>query len=225
LNPILAESAPSRGALLYFCKDKKSERFSAQGGASLSRVGNFFGGGKVENNLVWIDMEMTGLDPSRDHVLEIALLVTDSHLNLIEEGPNLAVFQPDEVLQGMDDWNKSHHGASGLIDRVRASQDSVRSAEEKALAFAARFCHPKSSPLCGNSVWQDRRFLDRHMPELNRFFHYRIIDVSSIKELVLRWYPQLAPFKKKEQHLALADIRESVEELRYYRAHCFLPSA
>lgn len=179
----------------------------------------------MENNLVWIDMEMTGLNPLTDHILEIALLVTDTHLNLVEEGPNLAVHQPEEILQGMDDWNRSHHGASGLIDRVRASTETVRSAEEKALAFAARFCAPKTAPLCGNSVWQDRRFLDRHMPELNRFFHYRIIDVSSIKELALRWYPPLPPFKKKEQHLALADIRESLEELRYYRTHCFQPVA
>jgi oligoribonuclease len=179
----------------------------------------------MDNNLVWIDMEMTGLDPARDHILEIALLVTDSNLNLIEEGPNLAVFQPEEILRGMDEWNTTHHGQSGLIDRVKASTESVRSAEEKALAFAARFCQPKTSPLCGNSVWQDRRFLDRHMSELNRFFHYRIIDVSSVKELALRWYPNVAAFKKKEQHLALADIRESVEELRYYRTHCFLPTA
>src|SRR4051812_929006 len=146
----------------------------------------------MDNNLVWIDMEMTGLDPARDHILEIALLVTDSNLNLIEEGPNLAVFQPEEILRGMDEWNTTHHGQSGLIDRVKASTESVRSAEEKALAFAARFCQPKTSPLCGNSVWQDRRFLDRHMSELNRFFHYRIIDVSSVKELALRWYPNVA---------------------------------
>lgn len=167
-------------------------------------------------------MEMTGLDPNRDHILEIAVLVTDSQLNIIAEGPNLAVFQPEDVLKGMDEWNQTHHGKSGLLDRVRASTESVQSAEEKTLAFCALHTKPKASPLCGNSVWQDRRFLDRHMPALNGFFHYRIIDVSSVKELALRWYPQLAPFKKSESHLALADIRESVGELRHYREHCFL---
>jgi oligoribonuclease len=175
----------------------------------------------VDNSLVWIDMEMTGLDPYRDRVLEIAVLVTDTALNLVAEGPNLAIHQDEDVLSGMDDWNKTHHGQSGLLDRVRASTESVRSAEEKVLAFCAGHVAPGKSPLCGNSVWQDRRFLDRHMPELNRFFHYRIIDVSTVKELAQRWYPDLPPFKKAESHLALADIRESVCELRYYREHCF----
>lgn len=175
----------------------------------------------MENNLIWIDMEMTGLEPLKDRILEIAVLVTDTQLNVLEEGPNLAVFQPEEVLQGMDDWNKTHHGASGLLDRVRASEDSTATAEEKVLAFCARHVKPKTSPLCGNSIWQDRRFLNRHMPSLNGFFHYRIIDVSTVKELALRWYPALAPFKKAESHLALSDIRESVGELRYYREHCF----
>lgn len=175
----------------------------------------------MDNNLVWIDMEMTGLDPYRDRILEIAVLVTDTRLNPVAEGPNLAIRQDEEVLAAMDDWNKTHHGRSGLLDRVRASTESVRSAEEKVLAFCAAHVEPGKSPLCGNSVWQDRRFLDRHMPELNRFFHYRIIDVSTVKELALRWYPDLPPFKKSEAHLALADIRESVGELRYYREHCF----
>ena len=176
----------------------------------------------MDNNLIWIDMEMTGLDPNRDQILEIAVLVTDSQLNVLAEGPNLAVFQPEEVLKGMDEWNQTHHSQSGLLDRVRASSESVKSAEEKALAFCALHIKPRAAPLCGNSVWQDRRFLDKHMPALNTFFHYRIIDVSSVKELALRWYPQLAPFKKSEAHLALADIRESVAELRYYRENCFL---
>jgi oligoribonuclease len=166
-------------------------------------------------------MEMTGLDPYRDRILEIAVLVTDTALNLLAEGPNLAIRQDEEILSAMDDWNKTHHGQSGLLDRVRASTESVRSAEEKVLAFCAAHVLPGKSPLCGNSVWQDRRFLDRHMPELNRFFHYRIIDVSTVKELAQRWYPGLPPFKKSEAHLALADIRESVGELRYYREHCF----
>jgi oligoribonuclease len=179
----------------------------------------------VENNLIWVDMEMTGLDSGRDQILEIATLVTDTELNIIAEGPNLAIFQPEEVLKGMDEWNQTHHGQSGLLDRVRASTETIQSAERKTLDFVAGFSKPKTSPLCGNSVWQDRRFLDRLMPDLNRFFHYRIIDVSSVKELAMRWYPQLPPIKKKETHLALADIRESVEELRYYRRSFFLPAA
>jgi oligoribonuclease len=178
----------------------------------------------VENNLIWVDMEMTGLDPVKDRILEIATLVTDKELNIVAEGPNLAIFQPAEVLQGMDEWNQTHHGQSGLLDRVRASGESLESAEQKTLAFVAAHCKPRGSPLCGNSVWQDRRFLDRYMPALNQFFHYRIIDVSSIKELAARWYPQLPPIKKKESHLALADIRESVEELKYYRRSFFLPA-
>ena len=179
----------------------------------------------MENNLVWVDMEMTGLNPLQDQILEIATLITDSELNIIAEGPNLAVFQPEEVLARMDDWNQSHHGGSGLLDRVRASSESVASAEKKTLAFVALHCKAKTSPLCGNSVWQDRRFLDRLMPDLNNHFHYRIIDVSSIKELARRWYPNLPPLAKKETHLALADIRESLEELRYYRRSFFLPNS
>ncbi len=176
----------------------------------------------MENNLVWVDMEMTGLDPLKDQILEIATLVTDSELNIIAEGPNLAVHQPEAVLSLMDEWNQSHHGSSGLLDRVRASAETVASAEKKTLEFVALHCKAKTSPLCGNSVWQDRRFLDRLMPDLNKYFHYRIIDVSSIKELARRWYPNLPPLAKKETHLALADIRESLEELRYYRRSFFL---
>ncbi len=166
---------------------------------------------------------MTGLDSQKDQILEIATLVTDSNLNILAEGPNLAIFQPDDVLAGMDDWNQSHHGQSGLIARVKASQETLQSAEEKTLAFVSMYTKPKSSPLCGNSIWQDRRFLDRLMPNLNGYFHYRIIDVSTVKELALRWYPQIPPYKKAEQHLALADIRESVGELRHYRTSCFIP--
>lgn len=166
-------------------------------------------------------MEMTGLDPDRDRILEIAVLVTNDQLDILAEGPNLAVFQPEEVLAGMDEWNQTHHGRSGLLDRVRASRESVQSAEEQVLAFCAQHVPPRKSPLCGNSVWQDRRFLRLHMPALDAFFHYRIIDVSTIKELSLRWYPQFPPFKKAESHLALADIRESVAELRHYRENCF----
>ncbi len=178
----------------------------------------------MDGNLVWVDMEMTGLDSQRDQILEIATLITDSQLNILAEGPNLAIHQPEEVLNGMDEWNQTHHGKSGLIGRVRASTETLQSAEEKTLAFVLGFCKVKSSPLCGNSVWQDRRFLDHYMPELNAYFHYRIIDVSSVKELVHRWYPNIPPLKKAESHQALADIRESVEELRYYRRNCFIAS-
>jgi oligoribonuclease len=183
----------------------------------------------VENgqigNLIWIDMEMTGLDPTRDQILEIASLVTDAELNVLAEGPNLAIRQPEEVLAAMDEWNRTHHGQSGLLDRVRASQETLETAERQTLDFLARWCPPRTSPLCGNSVCQDRRFISRLMPALDRFLHYRHVDVSTIKELVLRWYPGIPPVKKKECHLALADIRESVEELRQYRRQVFLPPA
>lgn len=178
---------------------------------------------KQAGNLVWCDLEMTGLDPSTDLILEIATLVTDAHLNILAEGPNLAIRQPEETLAAMDDWNKTHHGQSGLLDRVRASEDTIETAERKTLEFLSAWVPAKTSPLCGNSVCQDRRFIDRFMPGLKSFLHYRLIDVSTIKELALRWYPQLPPVKKKETHLALADIRESVEELRRYRASVFLP--
>ncbi len=170
-------------------------------------------------------MEMTGLDASRDQILEIASLVTDSDLNVLAEGPNLAIRQPEEMLAAMDEWNRTHHGASGLIDRVRASEETVESAERKTLEFLAPWCKPRSSPLCGNSVWQDRRFIARLMPGLDRFLHYRLIDVSTIKELAARWYPGEPPVKKKETHLALSDIRESLEELRHYRRRLFVPPA
>jgi oligoribonuclease len=170
-------------------------------------------------------MEMTGLDAARDTILEIACLVTDQELNVLAEGPNLAIHQSDEALAGMDEWNRTHHGASGLIERVRASQETLASAERKTLDFLAPWVAPRLSPLCGNSVWQDRRFIIRLMPELDRYLHYRIIDVSTIKELAARWYPGLPPVKKKETHQALADIRESLEELRHYRSRIFRPQA
>jgi oligoribonuclease len=170
--------------------------------------------------LVWLDMEMTGLDPERERIIEMATIVTDSDLNVIEEGPVLVVHQSDAVLAGMDDWNQRHHGASGLIDRVRASRISEREAEATTLAFLERLVEKKRSPLCGNTIWQDRRFLSRYMPTLESYLHYRMIDVSSIKELVQRWRPDLsAGYTKRNTHTALADIRESIEELRYYREH------
>lgn len=174
-------------------------------------------------NLVWLDMEMTGLDATRDQILEIACLITDPNLNILAEGPNLAIHQPEEVLASMDEWNRTHHGRSGLLDRVRASAETVAGAERKTLDFISLWVPPRTSPLCGNSICQDRRFISRLMPELDRYLHYRLVDVSTVKELTLRWYPSLPPVKKKETHLALSDIRESVEELRYYRAQIFRP--
>ena len=169
-------------------------------------------------NLIWIDLEMTGLDPERDHIIEIATIVTDSELNTLAEGPVLAVHQSDEVLAGMDEWNTSHHGSSGLTDRVRQSKVSVRDAELQTIAFLREYVDPGKSPICGNSIGQDRRFLVKEMQELEAYFHYRNLDVSTLKELVRRWRPELLDgFSKQGSHLALDDTRESIEELRYYR--------
>jgi oligoribonuclease len=174
-----------------------------------------------EDNLGWIDMEMTGLDPASCAVLEVATLVTDRDLNVLAEGPLLAVHQPGTVLSAMDDWNREHHGRSGLLDRVRASTHTLSGAEQETLGFLARWIPPGKSPLCGNSVHQDRRFLHAYMPALDAFFHYRIVDVSTVKELVKRWYRDVPEFPKRKAHLALDDIRESVAELRYYREKVF----
>ena len=161
---------------------------------------------------------MTGLDPERDHIIEIATIVTDSELNTLAEGPVLAVHQSDEVLAGMDEWNTSHHGSSGLTDRVRQSKVSVRDAELQTIAFLGEYVDPGKSPICGNSIGQDRRFLVKEMQELEAYFHYRNLDVSTLKELVRRWRPELLDgFSKQGSHLALDDTRESIEELRYYR--------
>ncbi len=171
-------------------------------------------------HLVWMDMEMTGLDPERERIIEIATIVTDGDLNVIAEGPVLAVRQSESLLAAMDDWNQRHHAASGLLDRVRREGVSEREAEAATLAFLEQHVDKKRSPLCGNTIWQDRRFLVRYMPTLEDHLHYRMVDVSSIKELVRRWRPDLmAGFTKKNEHTALADIRESIEELRYYREH------
>ena len=169
-------------------------------------------------NLVWIDMEMTGLQPESDRVIEIALLVTDAQLALLATGPVLVVHQPDSVLESMDSWNKSVHKKSGLIDRVRESRLTEAQAESEALAFLERHVPAESSPMCGNSICQDRRFLARWMPKLEAFFHYRNLDVSTLKELVRRWKPEAVKgFAKEGRHEALADILESIEELKYYR--------
>ncbi len=175
-------------------------------------------------HLVWMDLEMTGLDPDRDTILEIATLVTNDHLEIIAAGPVLAIHQPPDVLARMDQWNREHHGASGLIDRVSASRVTLAEAEAQTLAFVKQYCAERTSPLCGNSIYQDRRFLARYMPALEAHLHYRCVDVSTVKELVRRWYPAgPQPPAKKHNHLALDDIRESIEELRFYRTHYFRP--
>jgi oligoribonuclease len=175
--------------------------------------------------LVWIDLEMTGLQPATDHIIEIATIVTDKDLTVLAEGPVMAIHQSDEVLGRMDEWNRQHHGASGLIERVRASSFSAADAERRTLGFLTSLVTPRTSPMCGNSVCQDRRFLAREMAQLEHFFHYRNLDVSTLKELAHRWAPQLAEgFNKESAHLALADIRESIRELRHYRAHFLHPA-
>jgi len=171
-----------------------------------------------ENNLVWIDMEMTGLRPEKDKVLEIAVIVTDSDLHVLAEGPVLTIHQDDEILEAMDEWCRQHHGASGLTERVRQSTLTEREAEEQVLDFLRQYVPEKCSPLCGNTICQDRRFLYWHLPRLEAYFHYRNLDVSSLKILAQRWKPQILDgFQKKEAHLALDDIRESIAELQYYR--------
>jgi oligoribonuclease len=173
-----------------------------------------------EFNLVWVDMEMTGLDPDNDRIIEVAVIVTDSELNVLGEGPVFAIHQSDETLDKMDAWNKGTHGRSGLIDRVKASTVSETEAEEVLIEFLKRYVPAGKSPMCGNSICQDRRFMARGMPKLEAFFHYRNLDVSTLKELCKRWKPQVAAaFKKHQKHTALADIVESIEELRYYREH------
>lgn len=173
--------------------------------------------------LIWIDLEMSGLQPETDVIIEIATLVTDQDLAVIAEGPVLAIHQPDELLAAMDDWNRKTHGATGLIDRIRASDVTTAVAESRTLAFLSRHLAAGASPMCGNSICQDRRFLWRGMPQLEAFFHYRNLDVSSIKELAKRWRPEIADgVKKNSSHLALDDIRDSIAELQHYRKFFFL---
>ena len=174
------------------------------------------------SNLIWIDLEMTGLDPEAMVILEIASIVTDADLNIIAEGPLLAINYPESILDNMEEWSRTHHQASGLLDRVRASAFDCSTAEQETLKFVSAHCEKGESPLCGNTIWQDRRFLVKHMPLLESFFHYRLIDVSSIKELVSRWYPDFPVYEKKKEHLALSDIRESIDELKYYREKIFV---
>ena len=171
-------------------------------------------------NLVWVDMEMTGLDPDTDRIIEVAVVVTDSELNILGEGPVFAIHQPAAVMDGMDAWNKGTHGRSGLIERVRESTVTEAAAEEALITFLKQFVGSGKSPMCGNTICQDRRFMVRGMPKLEAFFHYRNLDVSTLKELCKRWKPEIATgFKKHQKHTALADIIESIEELRYYREH------
>jgi oligoribonuclease len=174
------------------------------------------------SKLIWIDLEMTGLDPDKMVIIEIASIITDDSLNIIAEGPNIAINYPEEILSGMEEWSRTHHTASGLMDKVRSSKYGCHQAEKATLEFLKLHCSKDESPLAGNSVWQDRRFLARHMPELESFFHYRIVDVSSIKELVRRWYPALPSYEKNKSHFALEDIRESISELKYYREKVFV---
>jgi oligoribonuclease len=173
-----------------------------------------------EFNLIWVDMEMTGLDPDNDRIIEVAVVVTDPELNVLAEGPVFAIHQSDEILDGMDAWNKGTHGRSGLIERVKASTVTEEEASAALIAFLKPFVPVGKSPMCGNSICQDRRFMARGMPKLEAFFHYRNLDVSTLKELCRRWKPELASgFKKHQKHTALADIIESIEELKYYREH------
>ena len=175
-------------------------------------------------NLIWIDLEMTGLDTDNDLIIEIATIITDSRLNILEEGPIVAVHQADEILDAMDEWNTRQHGQSGLISRIKASEYTVSDAENMTLEFVKRFVPENKSPMCGNSICQDRRFMHRLMPSLEQYFHYRNLDVSSVKEIVKRWYPNGPEFKKASSHLAMDDIRDSINELLFYQQHYFIES-
>lgn len=172
--------------------------------------------------MVWIDMEMTGLDPDRDKIIEMATIITDSQLNILAEGPSLILHQPPRVLEGMDEWNQKHHQKSGLLDEVKNSQISVKKAQTITLDFIKHYCLPRKSPLCGNAIHHDRRFIIKYMPELNDYLHYRHVDVTSFKILIQNWYPQNKDLpEKKDVHRALSDIRESIEELMFYRKTYF----
>ncbi|HEU4846261.1 MAG TPA: oligoribonuclease [Burkholderiaceae bacterium] len=173
-----------------------------------------------ELNLVWVDMEMTGLEPDTDRIIEVAVVVTDMHLNVLAEGPVFAIHQSDETLDKMDAWNKGTHGRSGLTERVKASTVTEGQAEADLIAFLKQWVPAGKSPMCGNTIGQDRRFMVRYMPKLEAFFHYRNVDVSTLKELCKRWKPEIVSgFKKHQKHTAMADIIESIEELKYYREH------
>jgi oligoribonuclease len=171
-----------------------------------------------ETNLIWIDLEMTGLVPETDTIIEIATIVTDKDLNILAEGPALAIYQSDEILAGMDEWNTEHHTNSGLVQRIKDSHVSIQQAEKQTIDFLQAYVNPSASPMCGNTICQDRRFLYNYMPKLEQFFHYRHIDVSTLKELAVRWKPEAKMIRKGEPaHLALLDIKDSIDELKHYR--------
>ena len=181
---------------------------------------------KSEQNLIWLDCEMTGLDPDKERIIEIAVIVTGPQLAPRVEGPVLVIHQPDSVLDAMDAWNKGTHGRSGLIDKVRASTTTEEQATDQLLAFLSRYVPKGTSPMCGNTIGQDRRFLVKYMPRLEAFFHYRSVDVSTLKELARRWRPEVVDaFKKQQSHTALADVHESIDELEHYRTHFIRASA
>ena len=180
--------------------------------------------GARNDRMVWIDLEMTGLDVKKESIIEIATVITDSELNILAQGPNLAITVPEELISGMDEWNTTHHNRSGLVDRIRNSGVSIKEAESATLEFLQEWVEPKSAPLCGNSVWNDRRFLDKEMPLVADYLHYRMVDVSTVKELANRWYFEVERYRKKLSHLALDDILESIEELQYFRDKIFSES-
>ena len=183
------------------------------------------GSGNKTDPMIWVDMEMSGLKPDSDRILEIAMIVTDAHLNIIATAPVWVVHQTDEVLGGMDAWNTGTHTKSGLVDKVRASNLYEGAVEEQCITFLKQYVKANTAPMCGNSICQDRRFMARYMPTLEAYFHYRNVDVSTIKELCKRWQPEIVKgFTKQQAHTALADIMESIEELRYYRERFFIPS-
>ena len=175
-----------------------------------------------DDRMVWIDLEMTGLDLSKEKIIEIATIVTDGELNIIAEGPNLAVSVEETLLEGMDEWNTRHHHRSGLVERVRNNSVTVEEAERQTMEFLRQHVNENKAPLCGNSVSNDRLFLQKEMPEIVEFLHYRMIDVSTVKELGRRWYPEVSRYNKRGAHLALDDIRESVQELAYFRKRIFI---
>jgi len=178
---------------------------------------------QISSPLIWIDCEMTGLDTQVDRLIEIATIITDSDLNIVAQGPNLVIHRPQSLLDGMNDWNRKHHGESGLVERVLASDISIEEADQLTYEFLCQYTDSRVAPLCGNSVWQDRRFIDMEMPLTSRHLHYRTIDVSTLKELARRWYPNLPHFTKANHHRALDDIVESIKEMRYYRSSLFVP--
>lgn len=172
--------------------------------------------------MVWMDMEMTGLDPEKEGIIEMATIITDKDLNILAEGPVLVIHQPERLLKAMDDWNQKQHKKSGLVDEVKKSKITTKKAEKLTLDFIKEFCYPGKSPLCGNGIHHDRRFIIKHMPKLSSYLHYRIVDVSSLKYVINNWYPKNKALpKKSENHRAFSDIRESIDELRFYRQHYF----